>query len=203
MILTDHLTFGYPNRSCLFKDLTLTLPERGLYLLTGPSGSGKTTLLRLLCGLETPSEGSAFASDKKRHVSVAFQEPRLFPQLTALENVHAVARHKDRAEALALLSDLELGSAQNAYPDELSGGMQKRVALARALFFEGDLLLLDEPFSGLDADLRSRIAPMIRNEAAARLTIVVTHEPEDFGKPDGVLAIPDPPDGSILLRPEI
>lgn len=202
MTLTDHLTFGYPDRPILFKDLTLTLPDRGLFLLTGPSGSGKTTLLRLLCGLEKPSEGSVFTSDSEHRVSVAFQEPRLFSHLSTLENVHIAARHKDRAEAASLLASLELGDALDAYPDELSGGMQKRVALARALFYDEGLLLLDEPFSGLDADLRARIAPVICRTAKTRLTLVITHEPDDFIDPDGILSIPDPPDGtvSLLLR---
>lgn len=129
-------------------DLTL-LPGEFVSLL-GPSGAGKTTLLRLLSGLDSDFGGTRTTPGEDRlSQGFLFQEPRLMPWLTALENV-ALVVNGDIARAEQALIDVALGAALNAYPRELSGGMQRRVALARAMVQEPDLLLLDEPFVSLD-----------------------------------------------------
>ena len=165
--------------------LLLTLPERGAIQLTGPSGCGKTTLLRVLAGLHTPTSGWIEGLDGLR-VSMVFQEDRLLPWCTALENVLCVLKKGEESEKLALtwLARMELADAAQKYPDELSGGMQRRLALARALAYGGDLLLLDEPFNGLDKELRSRIAAHIKK--AAPLIVLVSHEEEDADLLDAV-----------------
>ncbi len=165
--------------------LLLTLPERGAIQLTGPSGCGKTTLLRVLAGLHTPTSGWIEGLDGLR-VSMVFQEDRLLPWCTALENVLCVLKNGEESEKLALtwLSRMELADAAHKYPDELSGGMQRRLALARALAYGGDLLLLDEPFNGLDKELRVRIATHIKK--AAPLIVLVSHEEDDADLLDAV-----------------
>lgn len=170
MILLKNIVCAYDGKLVL-NGLSLSLPETGVVALTGPSGSGKTTFLRLLAGLLLPASGSVEGMDGKR-VSMAFQEDRLIPWLTALENVALVCADESRARET--LGRLELADALEKRPDELSGGMQRRVALARALCYGGDVLLLDEPFKGLDDALKARVAECIRG--VFPLTVIATHD---------------------------
>lgn len=171
------VTAGYAEKTVL-RAVSLALPETGALAVTGPSGCGKTTLLYVLSGLLAPWSGTVEGT-KDLRVSMAFQEDRLLPWCTALENVCAAlpGGMKEKDAALAWLSRLELEEAANRYPAALSGGMRRRVALARALAYGGDLLLLDEPFNGLDEALRERIAPAVKS--AAPLVVLVTHSPKD------------------------
>ncbi len=171
------VTAGYASQMVLNR-LSLTLPDRGTIHISGPSGCGKTTLLRVLAGLNKPSSGRIEGLYGLR-VSMVFQEDRLLPWCTALENIRCVLNKGEESEKLAYewLSRMELADAAKSYPEELSGGMQRRLALARALAYGGDLLLLDEPFNGLDKELRSRIAAHIKNTAP--LIVLVSHENED------------------------
>ena len=129
--------------------------------LMGPSGCGKTTLLRIALSLQMPDDGTVVLHARKP--AAVFQEPRLLPWLTALENVNLVL--SDAAETLPAarrwLKRMELADAAGMYPHELSGGMQQRVSLARALSVTPDLLVLDEPFRGLDAALRTQITETV------------------------------------------
>lgn len=149
----------------------LTLPDRGIFGICGPSGSGKTTLLRLIAGLEKPDCGEIKGISGKK-ISCLFQEDRLLPHLTALQNVALVC---DKSSALNMLARVGLEQHIDKYPAEMSGGMQRRVAFARAAAFGGDILLLDEPFEGLDADLRETIFSIIREESKKNLVVLVTH----------------------------
>lgn len=178
------LTAGYASQTVLDR-LSFTFPERGTVQVTGPSGCGKTTLLRVLGGLHPFTSGRIDGLDGLR-VSMAFQEDRLLPWCTALENVRCVLKKGDQSEKVAFswLSRMELSDVAQSYPDELSGGMQKRLSLARALAYGGDLLLLDEPFNGLDKELRARVAEHIKN--AAPLIVLVSHEDEDAALLDAV-----------------
>ena len=154
------------------KNLTL-LPGQRLALM-GPSGCGKTTLLRIAMGLLEPAEGTV--ENTFRKMSVVFQEPRLLPWRTALENVNLVLGDgKTTLEtAKKYLEQVKLADAADKYPRELSGGMQQRTAVARALAAEGDLLILDEPFKAMDEALRERIIVRVAETNAA--VLLVTHE---------------------------
>lgn len=145
----------------------------GITCLLGPSGFGKTTLLHTLAGLIIPQSGRII--DRPDKVTLMFQDDRLFPWMTALENIRIVCDDEEKAEYW--LRAVELAGEENSKPSELSGGMRRRVALARALAFGGDLLLMDEPFKGMDLPLVERLAPLIREQNIP--VIVSTHSPEE------------------------
>ncbi len=171
MIVFSHVRAGYPGKT-VFADLNLSLPEERTVALMAPSGFGKTTLLRLMAGLNRPESGSITGTEGKR-IAFLFQEDRLLPWLTAAENVALVSGAEKAAHWLAAL-EIPDGAL---YPREMRGGMQRRVALARCLAFGGDILLLDEPFKGLDEALRERIARTISGQAA--LTVLSIHDPQE------------------------
>ncbi len=164
------ITFGYDTtRIC--ENINWTLPERGTVCLWGPSGCGKTTLLRLLAGLEKPQSGKIVPTGYR--VSMVFQEDRLLPWLTVRQN--AALACSDAAKVDELLNAVGLADYADSMPDEISGGQQRRVALVRALTADSDLLLLDEPFTGLDEDTKSLILPLIRKTAEKKPVVLVTH----------------------------
>ena len=162
------------------ESLTLALPRGQIGVLIGPSGCGKTTLLRAVAGLERPEAGririeDETLSDAARHLHVApeerrigmvFQDYALFPHLSVVHNVAFGIRHLPPAErrrrAHEMLDLVGLGHAADRAPHQLSGGQQQRIALARALAPQPRLLLLDEPFSNLDVDLRERLSQEVR-----------------------------------------
>ena len=158
-------------------DLNLMSGER--IALMGPSGCGKTTLLRIALGLQTPDRGTV-KRDFSR-VSAVFQEPRLLPWRTALENVMLpiAGRPDSRDAAVSHLEKLELADAVGLYPDELSGGMQQRVSLARAMVFAPDLLVLDEAFKGLDVGLRGRVLTLLAGSLQNTSVLLATHSEEE------------------------
>ncbi|QIQ76372.1 ABC transporter ATP-binding protein [Halogeometricum borinquense] len=177
-------------------DLSLSVREGEILTLLGPSGCGKTTTLRLLAGLERPDggavrlngravSGTEFVPPEERGVGVVFQEFALFPHLTARENIafglvdRSDAETEQRVDELLELVDLPRQG--DSYPDELSGGQQQRVALARSLAPEPDILLLDEPFSNLDVDLRVQMREEVRRilKEAGVTAISVTHDQEE------------------------
>ena len=154
MIRVEDVSFSYPGKP-VFSHLNLTLPDTGTAALMAPSGYGKTTLLRLLAGLETPASGRITGLENRK-TAFLFQEDRLLPWLTAEKNIALVSSAE---RAAYWLEKMEIDGGQ--YPREMSGGMQRRVALARAMAFGGDVLLLDEPFKGLDgtADRQKEKSP--------------------------------------------
>jgi NitT/TauT family transport system ATP-binding protein len=169
---------GY-NGQPVLRNLSLTLPETGVVAILGPSGSGKTTLLRVLSSLLSPISGHIEGIAGLR-VSMVFQEDRLLPWYTALENVALPLRLPKKqalAHAMQWLAYMDLSAFAHEYPRALSGGMQRRAAIARACACPCGLLLLDEPFKGLDTALRLRV--MTRVKTAAPLTVLVTHDRED------------------------
>lgn len=168
----------------VLEDLSFQLPTNRSLSLLGPSGCGKTTLLRMLMGLEMPSNGTIVYAPAAAHaMSYVFQEPRLVPWRTCIENVllplelrrmltPAAAEH-----AIELLRQLGLEERLQHFPQQLSGGMQMRVALARALITEPKIVLLDEPFAALDERTRFRMQDLLL-DLKARLNlqyVFVTH----------------------------
>ncbi len=171
MIILNRVSVGYPEKKVL-ENLSLTFPDTGAVALMAPSGYGKTTLLRVLAGLIKPEAGEITGLENKK-ISFLFQEDRLLPWLTAEKNVELVSNAE---QAKYWLNQMEIPNG-NQLPREMSGGMQRRAALARAMAFGGDVLLLDEPFKGLDEALRDRIAGRIRD--VFPLTVLAVHDPEE------------------------
>jgi sulfate transport system ATP-binding protein len=180
-------------------DVSLDIRSGELVALLGPSGSGKTTLLRLIAGLEMPTAGHIYfgneeASHKtvqQRNVGFVFQAYALFRNMTVLENVSFGLKVRPRAtrppraeirkRALDLLELVQLKGLDQRYPQQLSGGQRQRVALARALAIEPGVLLLDEPFGALDAQVRKELRKWLReiHEKTGHTTVFVTHDQEE------------------------
>lgn len=173
-----NLSFAYGNE-VIFQDLSLSFSNGNLYLLSAPSGRGKTTLLRLIAGLIKPRSGEIIGGGIGK-VSFAFQESRLFPALSALQNA-AISATKNEAEKLLL----SLGFSEedlSKMPHELSGGMKQRVSLTRAFLSDAPVLLLDEPFKGLDDGVKEIVCNIIKEKAKAKLVIMVSHDIDDAEK---------------------
>ncbi|GAB3629762.1 ABC transporter ATP-binding protein [Pandoraea terrae] len=204
----DRIRVTYANAGrphTVVQDLSLALARGEIGCLLGPSGCGKTTVLKAVCGFEPVSAGrivlggrevaSAALSEppEHRHVGVVFQDYALFPHLDVAQNIgfglHATARRERQAKVSELAELVGLSEVLRKYPHELSGGQQQRVALARALAPSPALLLLDEPFSNLDLDLRERLAVEVRDivKASGTTAILVTHDQhEAFAMADAI-----------------
>lgn len=178
MIQLQNITVSYGEQTVL-KNMDLTVPTGGRIALMGPSGCGKTTLLRLVAGLIKPGGGELRTETDR--IAFLFQEPRLLPGRTAAENVNAVLsdRQKTMPEAMKWLSAVGLSEAAGKYPHELSGGMQQRVSLARALAYDGDILLLDEPLKGLDEDTKEDMIRLLNTHTAGKTLLLATHDREE------------------------
>jgi len=178
-------------------DVSLSVATGELVCLVGPSGCGKTTLLRIIAGLDDLQKGrieiggltvaaaNSLVPPEERGVGMLFQDYALFPHLTVAGNVAFGLKHLDAAARRARVADslcqVDMGDQESAYPHTLSGGQQQRVALARALAPSPAVMLLDEPFSGLDQRLREQVRDqafhVLKNSEAA--TVMVTHDPEE------------------------
>ena len=147
--------------------------------LMGPSGCGKTTLLRCALGLQLPDSGTVTCDFQR--ASAVFQEPRLLPWRNALDNVLAVTGKAQAApeNALQWFEKLEIAEAAALYPEELSGGMQQRVSIARAMAAQPDFLVLDEPFKGLDEALRERVLALLNGSLKQTAVLLATHSEEE------------------------
>ncbi len=159
----------------VLSDCSLMLRPGERLALMGPSGCGKTTLLRVALSLQKPDTGSVRLGDGR--LAAVFQEPRLLPWRTAAENVNLVLSDSSETlpEAEAWLDRLELSEAHDAYPATLSGGMQQRVSLARAMACRPALLILDEPFKALDEALKARVMEAVREALSDTALLLVTH----------------------------
>ncbi|MEP7242045.1 MAG: sulfate/molybdate ABC transporter ATP-binding protein [Devosia sp.] len=180
-------------------DVNLDIRSGELIALLGPSGSGKTTLLRLIAGLERPTAGRIFFGDEdastksvqQRQVGFVFQAYALFRNMTVLENVSFGLKVRPRAtrpasaeirrRAMELLDLVQLSGLDKRFPQQLSGGQRQRVALARALAIEPRVLLLDEPFGALDAQVRKELRKWLReiHDKTGHTTVFVTHDQEE------------------------
>ena len=184
-VITMHnVSLQYANGD-VFQDFNLEVSKGERLGIIGPSGCGKTSLLKLLAKLEKPTSGQVNVDQKK--VAFVFQEDALLPWKTALENVllpvlfRGEDKQKFEERAKVLFHDLGLDGFEKSYPSELSGGMKKRVEIARALLFEPEILLLDEPFSSLDVVTREHLTQLVRKYCESRklTSILVTHSLEE------------------------
>ncbi len=174
VLCINNLTFSYTDKPIL-EQFNLAIPLHGLTALSGPSGCGKTTLLRLLAGLETPAQGTITGISQER-IAILFQEDRLLPWRTVREHILDVLPDGHQEDADGWLRFAELEDSADLYPAELSGGMARRLALTRCCAYGGDLLLLDEPFAGVDAERRARILERLNRLGIPAL--LATHEPD-------------------------
>lgn len=189
MIRLANIWFSYGEKEIL-KDFSLEIPRGGITALCGPSGCGKTTLLRLLGGLETPHSGSITGVDP-RETAFLFQENRLLPWRTVAQHILDVQPRGKRNEAAHYLDMVELSGEEKVFPGALSGGMCRRLALARCLALEGSILLLDEPFAGIDPSRAERILRRLRESGTP--VILVSHEPAVLTQADRILYFEGPP----------
>lgn len=158
--------------------VTARFPAEETMVLLGPSGCGKTTLFRLLMGLERPTAGSI--SGVPENISAVFQENRLLPEFSALTNIRLVTGNRvGEEDILSLLRSLGLGDWAHKPVKELSGGMGRRVAIARALLHPAELVLMDEPFKGLDTETRERVMALVQRCCRARTLLLITHDPAE------------------------
>ena len=176
-IIIQGLCKRYGDRAVL-DGFCLTLPSGRITCLMAPSGAGKTTLLRLLAGLEAPDAGTISGLEGLR-IGMVFQEDRLLSWLDAVENLRLTAPERSRKSLSEALRRFGLADIEGQPVRELSGGMQRRVALLRALLAPADLLLLDEPFNGLDESTRATIAREALRLIDGRTTLLVTHDPDE------------------------
>ncbi|NQX84750.1 MAG: ABC transporter ATP-binding protein [Flavobacteriaceae bacterium] len=185
-----NLSKSYDGKNYALSECTFALDTGKICAVVGESGSGKSTLIRLIAGLERPNGGSitikgAVMSDdnkitapQNRHVGLVFQDYALFPHLPVAQNIgFGIKAHKDET-LQQMLKLIKMDTYASAYPSELSGGQEQRVALARALALNPELLLLDEPFSNLDAALKSDLRQEIKqivNQVGTSM-IFITHD---------------------------
>ncbi|MEM7125938.1 MAG: ABC transporter ATP-binding protein [Chloroflexota bacterium] len=213
LIRLRNVNKSYGQTGAVF-DLDLNIPKSAITVLLGHSGCGKTTTLRLVAGLEKPDSGDiwiggqqvsgrhVWVSATQRQIGMVFQDYALFPHLTVAQNIEFGIPNltpADRNKRIAELLDLVgLMNIEDRYPHQLSGGQQQRVALARALAPSPDVILLDEPFSNLDASLRQSMREEMRNilHEAEVTTVFVTHDQEEALRLADELVIMD--EGRVL-----
>jgi len=198
VIETRRLSKVYSRGLYALRDLTLTVEKAEFVFLTGPSGAGKSTFLRLLLIQERPTEGEVFVNghnlsmlsrrdiqEYRRGIGFVFQDFKLIPSRTVLENISfvpevlGVPAAQQRRRAFQVLKWVGLQHRMNAYPKDLSGGEQQRIAIARALVNDPALLIADEPTGNLDPDLSLEIMNLLREINAGGTTVLVaTHDRE-------------------------
>ena len=178
MIEISGLCKSYEGKKVL-DNFSCALPERGVVLVEGRSGAGKTTLMNILMGLREPDAGRITGMENRR-VTAVFQENRLIENLSVMKNIRlACGRQATDAEIAAQLAAVGLAGEEKTIVSTLSGGMKRRVALVRAVMAPGDVLMLDEPFKGLDDQTKDMAVAYVRGHADGRLVLLVTHDPSE------------------------
>ena len=197
MLTLEHLTLRYEKQT-IFDGVNFDFSEGCTTGIVGASGIGKSTLLHAIAGLKKCDGGKILSSHER--ISYIFQEPRLFPWMTALENITVVGAEEATAMRYlhVLFEDAE--EVAKKYPNELSGGMKQRVSVARALAYAPDLLLLDEPYRGLDAETKTVVQRLIFNEMQGKTMLLVTHDDADLSFCDEIVRLQGTPVSALLLE---
>lgn len=178
VIRLQHITKQYGTH-IVFSDFSYEIAEDAKLCVMGRSGRGKTTLFRMLLGLEQP-DGGYIEGLKGKRMCAVFQENRLLPDFSVRENLRCVCRNRQQtAQIPKILEKLGLTDWEHQPVCVLSGGMQRRIAIGRALLVESDILLLDEPFSGLDENTKRQMIQVILGYTKEQILIVATHAAED------------------------
>ena len=172
-IAIENLTKSYGEKRVL-SGFSTVFAAGETVLLSGPSGCGKTTLLRLISGRETADSGKITGVPER--IACVFQEDRLLPGFSVRKNLRLVTGVKNSGEAQAILEALGIGDTLDKSVNELSGGMQRRVAIARALLFPADLVLMDEPFKGLDSETKKAVLRTVRTRLRGKTFLLVSHD---------------------------
>ena len=189
MIELRHITKSY-NGLTVLTDVNMTFRDGGCYCLMGPSGSGKTTLMRILMGLETPDEGTVAGNPDRKSaaISAVFQEDRLCESFSPMDNVMMCVGRSLKASRVRLeMGELLPEECLDRPVSTLSGGMKRRVAVLRALLTPSDILIMDEPFTGMDEGLKHSVIAYIRKKKDGRILILSTHQEEDVALIGGEL----------------
>ena len=167
----NNITKSFASKK-IFNSNNIEFKDNKITYIIGESGIGKTTVLRMIAGLDRDFSGEIIKSSDK--ISYVFQEPRLFPFVSVYDNI-SISSLSSKYTVNDVLRLVELEDEINALPSSLSGGMKMRIALARAIYCDGDIFLMDEPFSALDDELKSRILPKIFNCLKGKTVIIVSH----------------------------
>ncbi len=178
MLCVRNLSKNYDSLEVL-KDLNFIVGDEEITALIGPSGCGKTTLLQMIAGMKEIDKGTI--SGVENEISFVFQEDRLLPWRTVWENISLVMDREDKEEIQNLIDEVGLHGFEHFYPTHLSGGMKKRCGVARAFYHKSNLLLMDEPFTGLDYGLRQEMLSMLFHvwKQRKQSILFITHEIEE------------------------
>lgn len=189
MLSLNNISFSYDKKQAVLQGVGFEVAKGEMVAILGSSGSGKSTLLNIIAGLQFPAEGKILLDGKditkvpceKRNIGLIFQDYALFPHLTVEKNVAFSLKSHKHPLVEEMLDLVKLSAYKKRYPYELSGGEQQRVAIARSLAAKPSVLLLDEPFSNLDADLKKQVRREMKEILSAShiTSILVTHDVED------------------------
>ena len=193
MVKLENINFSYDGTSDILHNFNLSVDKAEIVAIKGARGSGKSTILRLIAGLESQQTGNIFVNGNlinnlptnKRNTGFVFQSLALFPHLTVRKNIEFGLHQKSKSERNALVDEIvnkiEISDILDRYPHQISGGQKQRVAIARSLIVKPSVLLMDEPFTALDEDLKDNVRQDIKRilNTFKITTILVTHDKKD------------------------
>jgi len=200
MVKDVHLDFDHLK---VIDGVSFELNDEEIVVIIGPSGCGKSSLLRMIAHLEQPTSGS-ITGDYQR-MGFVFQDDRLLPWLDVYDNIKIVNDIEDKDEIDKLLDAVDLNGFESYKPDQLSGGMKKRCGLARAFYYNSDLLLMDEPFSGLDYSLRQDMIKLLLRlwQNKKKPILFITHEIDEAIKVANRILVMSPRPSKIIKEYKI
>ena len=200
MIVLKNISVNFDEKTVL-ENFSATFEDGKKYAIMGQSGIGKTTILNVISGL-VKTHGGTVKNTSGNKISYIFQEPRLFDWMDVTENVSIVSplpKKQADQKSREILTALGLGDSLKSFPAELSGGMKQRVSIARAIAYEPDVLLLDEPFKALDEEMKRSVAEYLFSLMDGKTVIMVTHDATDTVYTDFTAHISSTPVSSLEM----